>query len=306
MKPGPIREITEYAAAWTVLKGLGLLPRRTAVAIGKRVGLVLYRLAGGLRRTGLRNLEIAFPDSTLDERRRILRGAFSNVGRQLGEFSQLPKLRTPEDAFRTVRFENREVIMDAVASGRGVLSLTGHLGAWEISPVCLRLSGSPPINFLVRRLDNPRVEALAERYRTRCGNRTIDKSKAARPVLAALGRGEIVGILADLNTLDHEGVFVDFFGVPASTTGGLAAFALKTNAAVIPVHTRWDESEGRYVQTFEPELEVVRTGSRDEDVRVNTQAFTAIVERWIRANPDQWIWVHRRWKTRPPGEPGVY
>ena len=125
-------------------------------------------------------------------------------------------------------------------------------------------------------------------------------------MLAALARGEMVGILADLNTLEHEGVFVNFFGVPASTTAGLAVIALKTGSPVIPVHTRWDETEGRYVQTFEPELELIRTGSRDEDVLSNTQAFTAIIERWIREDPDQWIWVHRRWKTRPPGQPGIY
>lgn len=306
MKPGPVREFAEYAVAWTVLKGLGLLPRRIAVGFGKRVGLVLYRLSGGLRRTGRRNLEIAFPEKSVSERERILRGAFSNVGRQLGEFSQLPRLRNSADAYATVRFEDREIIMEAIASGRGVLFLTGHLGAWELSPFCLRLSGSPPINFLVRRLDNPRIEALADRYRTLVGNKTIDKAKAARPVLAALARGEMVGILADLNTLDHEGVFVDFFGVPASTTGGLAVFALKTGAAVIPIHTWWDEGEGRYVQRFEPELELVRTDSREEDIRVNTQRFTSIIEGWIRDNPDQWIWVHRRWKTRPPGEPGMY
>ncbi|MCC6744212.1 MAG: lysophospholipid acyltransferase family protein [Acidobacteria bacterium] len=306
MKPGPIREFVEYAAAWTALSALGLLPRRAAVTLGEWVGESGYRLARGLARTGRRNLEIAFPEKPLAERERILRGAFRNVGRQLGEFSQIPRLRTPEDARRTVRLENREIPLDVLASGRGVLFLTGHFGAWEISPICMRISGTPPVNFLVRRLDNPRLEALAERLRTRCGNRTIDKARAARPVLAALGRGEMVGILADLNTLDNEGVFVDFFGIPASTTGGLATFALKTNAAVIPVHTRWDEGERRYVQKFEPELEILRTGSRDEDIRANTQNFTSIVEGWIRANPDQWIWIHRRWKTRPPGEPGLY
>ena len=303
---GPIREFVEYAAAWAVLKALGLLPRRTALGLGKLVGLAAYRPAGGLKRSGRRNLEIAFPEMPSAERERILRAAFLNAGRQLGEFSQMPKLRTAEDAHRTVRFEGREMVMDTLAEGRGALFLTGHFGAWELSPYCLRLTGSPPVNFLVRRIDNPRVEALADRYRTLCGNRTIDKSKAARPVLAALARGEMVGILADLNTLEHEGVFVNFFGVPASTTAGLAVIALKTGAPVIPVHTRWDEKERRYVQTFEPELELIRTGSRDEDVLSNTQAFTAIIERWIREDPDQWIWVHRRWKTRPRGEASMY
>ena len=296
----------EYAAAWTLLKGLGLLPRRAAIAVGRGVGLTVYRLAGGLRHTGRRNLELAFPEKSADERERILRGAFANLGRQLGEFSQLPKLRTPEDAYRTIRFEGRDRVMDAIASGRGVLFVTGHLGAWEITPVCLRLSGSPPVNFLVRRIDNPRVEALAERYRTLCGNRTIDKRDAARPVLAALRKGEMVGILVDLNTLDHESVFVDFFGHEASTTPGLAVFALRTDAVVIPAFTYWDESEGRYVLHFYEPVEVTRTGSKADDIRDNTQRFTKVVEDFVREHPDQWLWIHKRWKTRPPGEPGIY
>lgn len=301
-----MKQLFEYIAAWTILKGLGLLPRRAARTVGRGVGLAVYRVAGGLRRTGRRNLEIAFPERPAEERERILRGAFANLGRQLGEFSQLPKLKTPEDAYRAVRFVNRGTAMEAVESGRGVLFLTGHMGAWELSPFSLRLSGSPPVNFLVRRIDNPRVEALAERYRTLCGNRTIDKRDAARPVLSALRRGEPVGILVDLNTLDREGVFVDFFGRQASTTPGLAVFALRTDAVVVPVFTYWDDAERRYVLHFYEPLDVVRTGDKDADIRENTQRFTRVVEEFVREHPDQWLWIHKRWKTRPPGEPGIY
>ena len=301
-----MKALLEYAAAWTILKGLGLLPRRTAVAAGRGIGLACYHVAGGLRRTGRRNLELAFPEKSDDERERILRGSFANLGRGLGEFSQLPKLKTPEDAYRTVRFEGRDRIMEAIASGRGVLFLTGHMGAWELKPFCLRLSGAPPVNFLVRRIDNPRVEALADRYRTLCGNRTIDKRNAARPVLAALKKGEMVGILIDLNTLDREGVFVDFFGRQASTTTGLATFALRTDAVVMPVFTYWDEREGRYVLHFYEPVEVVRTGSMEDDIRENTQRVTKVIEGFVREHPDQWLWIHKRWKTRPPGEPGIY
>jgi len=301
-----VKALLEYIAAWTILKGLGLLPRRVAIAVGRGIGLAVYRLAGGLRRTGRRNLELAFPEKPVEERERILRSAFANLGRQLGEFSQLPKLRTPEDAYRTIRFEGRDRIMDAIASGRGVLFLTGHTGAWELSAFCLRLSGSPPMNFLVRRIDNPRVEALAERYRALCGNRTIDKRDAARPVLAALRKGEMVGILVDLNTLDREGVFVDFFGREASTTSGPAVFALRTDAVVILAFTFWDEAEGRYVLHFYEPVEVTRTGSKEDDIRDNTQRFTKVVEAFVREHPDQWLWIHKRWKTRPPGEPGIY
>ena len=273
---------------------------------GRLIGFVVYRFASGLRRTGRTNLRLAFPGKSDDERERILRAAFANLGRGLGEFSQLPKLRTADDAYRTVRFVGRDRVLEAASSGRGVLFLTGHMGAWELGPFCLRLSGSPPVNFLVRRIDNPRAEAIADRYRTLCGNRTIAKGDAARPVLTALKRGEMVGILADLNTLEREGVFVDFFGIPASTTTGLAAFALKSNAILIPVFTYWDEAEHRYVIHFYEPIDLVRTGSKEDDVLVNTQRFTTVVEDFVREHPDQWLWIHKRWKTRPPGEPGVY
>lgn len=301
-----MKELLEYYAALTILKTLGVLPRRASLALGRLVGLTVYRLAGGLKRTGRTNLALAFPEKGEDERERILRGSFVNLGRGLAEFSRLPKLTTADDAYRAVRFVGRDGVMEAIASGRGVLFLTGHMGSWELGPVCLRLSGSPPVNFLVRRIDNPRVEAIADRYRTLCGNRTIPKAEAARPVLAAIRRGEMVGILADLNTLEREGVFVDFFGRPASTTTGLAGLALHSNAVVIPVFTYWDESEGRYVLHFHEPLELERTGSKDGDIRVNTQRFTRVIEDFVREHPDQWLWIHKRWKTRPPGEPSLY
>jgi KDO2-lipid IV(A) lauroyltransferase len=228
------------------------------------------------------------------------------MGRHLGEFSQMPKLKTPEDARRRLGFVNREIAEEAIGAGRGVLFVTAHVGAWELSPFCLSLSGTPPVNFLARRIDNPRVEAVAERYRTLHGNRQIDKRDAARPVLTALRRGEMVGLLADLNTLPHEGVFVDFFGLPASTTTGVAIFALRTDAVVLPAFTYWDAAQARYVLEFQRPLEVVRTGSKDDDVRANTQSFTTAIEDFIRRHPDQWIWIHKRWKTRPPDSPPLY
>lgn len=301
-----MKELVEYAAAWTILKGLGLLPRRGALWIGKLVGICAYRVAGGLKRTGRTNLALAFPEKSADERERILRNSFVNLGRGLGEFSQLPKLRTPEDAYRTMKFVNRDIIMKAIADGKGVLFLTGHLGAWELKPFCLHLSGSPRVNFLVRRIDNPRVERLVESYRTLCGNRAIDKKQAARATLSALAAGEMVGILIDLNTLDNEGVFVDYFGIPASTTTGLATFAARTEAAVVPAFTYWDDDERRYVLYFGEPVEVTRTGSKEDDILVNTQRFTSVVEQIVREHPDEWLWIHKRWKTRPPGEPPIY
>lgn len=293
----------QFVPAWLLLKALGLLPRRAALRCGVAVGRIAHRLAGGLRRTGLRNLELAMPELSAAERDRIVRGEFESLGRLLGAFSHLPKAR-PNDGF--LEYRGIEHLDWALARGRGVLFLTGHFGGWEVGPHRLRLDGYPPVNFLVRRIDNPLVERLADRYRTAPGNRTIDKRDAARPVLAALRRGEMVGILADLNALDSEGVFVDFFGIPASTTAGIAALALRSGAAVVPGFTLWDAPSGRYVLTFEEPVELARTGSKAEDIRANTARFAGIIEAAVRRAPDQWLWIHKRWKTRPPGSPGLY
>jgi KDO2-lipid IV(A) lauroyltransferase len=285
------------------VKALGLLPWGAALATGRAIGRVAYLLAGGLRRTGRRNLELAMPELDAEARARVLRGEFESLGRQLGAFSQFPKLK-PGDG--RIGYRGLEHLDAALAEGKGVLFLTGHLGGWELSCFCLHLDGYPRVNFLVRRIDNPLVEALAERYRTLRGNRSIDKREAARAVLTALRRNELVGILADINVTADEGVFVDFFGHEACMTTGVAVFALRTGAVVLPAYLPWEEAEGRYVLTFLPPVEVVRTGSTQDDVRENTQRFARAIEAMIRRHPEQWLWIHKRWKTRPPGEPDLY
>jgi Kdo2-lipid IVA lauroyltransferase/acyltransferase len=158
----------------------------------------------------------------------------------------------------------------------------------------------------VRPISNARVNELINHYRCLSGNRPIDKNKSARAILKVLAEGGTVGILADHNTALEEGVFVDFFGIPASTTSGLARLALRTDAAVVPGFLFWDESLGKYRLRFEPPVELARSGDEEADVRENTQRFTSVIERYVRAHPEQWLWVHKRWKTRPPGEPAIY
>ena len=182
---------------------------------------------------------------------------------------------------------------------------TGHIGAWELSSFALSLFGHP-LSFLVRRIDNPKIEVMIDRARTCRGNRTIGKRSAAREMLAILRAGETLGILVDLNTLDREGIFVDFFGRPASTTFMVAKLALRTGAAVLPVFAPWDRKRGRFLLKVDPPLSIERTGDEEEDVRRLTQQYTRIVEDYVRRYPDQWLWIHRRWKTRPEGEPEIY
>lgn len=296
----------EYALARLVLGVLGILPRPLAIAVGRAFGRIIYWLPGKLRRTGQRNLLIAFPDLSESERRRLLCGCFDSLGRLLGEFSQFPRA-TPESLRRMIDYDQVGLahLRDAEKNRRGVIFLTGHLGAWEL----LSFGWSAleyPISFLVRPIDNPRVEELIESVRTRFGNRAIDKKNAARESLRVLREGGTLGILSDLNTQTREGVFVPFFGKLACTTAGIATLALKTDAVVIPTCAVWDKERKRYFFHGDPPVELVRTGDRLRDVELNTARFAEAIERLVRRYPDQWLWIHRRWKTRPPGEEELY
>jgi KDO2-lipid IV(A) lauroyltransferase len=305
-KHGKLQIALEYALARTILSGLGLLPRSLAIAIGLSIGRLGYLLTGNLRRTGQRNLEIAFPDMIEAERKRLLRGCFANLGRLLGEFSQLPHT-TPEKLRRLIEYDEVGLahLREAEKNKRGVIFLTGHLGCWELHSFGWSAL-EYPISFLVRPLDNPRIEEMIEDIRTRFGNRAIDKQSAARQSLRVLREGGTLGILSDLNTQTREGVFVPFFGKLACTTAGIATLALKTDAVVIPTCAVWDKKRKRYFFHGDPPVELVRTGDHIKDIEVNTARFAAAVERMVRLYPDQWLWIHKRWKTRPPGEPELY
>jgi KDO2-lipid IV(A) lauroyltransferase len=168
-----------------------------------------------------------------------------------------------------------------------------------------------PMSMVIRRLDNPLVDAFVNRIRCLHGNRVLHKDDFARGLLQSMHRGDTVGILMDTNMTPPQGVFVPFFGTPACTASGLARIAAHSNAAVLPGFMLWEPARsssepGRYVLHFGPELHLQRTSDPAADALANTALFTATLESWIRRYPEQWLWVHRRWKTRPEGEPSLY
>lgn len=283
---------------------LGLLPRPVARFVGAGFARAAYAIRTPLQRTAIFNLQIAFPDWTEKQRRKVVRGMIRQVGWMAGEFSQFPKY-TRENIERIVILDGFENFDAARRRGKGVLFLTGHMSAWELAPYAQALYGHP-LHFLVRPVANRRVDALITEYRCRSGNQPIEKNRSARSILKVLGDGGTVGILADHNTTLEEGVFVDFFGIPASTTSGLARIALRTGAAVVPGFLSWDAQRRKYRLRFEPAIELVRTGNEELDVKENTQRFMRVIENYVRTYPDQWLWVHKRWKTRPPGEKPIY
>lgn len=275
-----------------------------ARSVGAVLGACCFRLLRRLREVGRQNLRLAFPAWTARERDRILGRVYRSLGWQLAEFCLMSGY-TLERAKAFIEYEGLDHYLAARAAGRGVLVVTGHLGAWELSSFFHSLAGYP-MGLVIRRLDNPLVDRFVNRIRCLHGNRVIHKDDFARKLISAMRAGETVGILMDTNMTPPQGIFVPFFGVEACTASGLAKVALKTGAAVLPGFLLWNEERGKYVLGFGTPLELIRTGDADADVRANTAAFTAVIEQAIRSEPDQWLWLHRRWKTRPPGEPGVY
>jgi Kdo2-lipid IVA lauroyltransferase/acyltransferase len=299
-----MRERIEYLAAWCGLKFLGILPRQAARFVGASCARAAYFLRPPLRRAAVFNLQLAFPEWTGAERNGAARRMIQQVGWMAAEFSQFPKY-TKANIERVVVLDGYENFDAARRHGKGVLFLTGHMSAWELAPFAQALYGNP-LHFLVRPIANARVDALINRYRCLSGNLPIEKNRSARAVLRVLADGGTVGVLSDHNTSLEEGVFVDFFGIPASTTSGLARLALRTDAAVVPGFLSWDRERRKYRLRFEPAVELSRTADEEQDVRENTQRFTRVIEDYVRAHPDQWLWVHKRWKTRPPGERPLY
>ncbi len=299
-----MRRKLEYAAAWPFLKVLGIMPRPVSRAVAISIGQLAYVFHFRLRQVGMRNLELAFPEKTEAQRRRILRGVFTSLGRELAELCQFPRY-TPENIDEVVMYDGLENYERAYARGKGVLFLTAHFGAWELSAFAHSLHGHQ-VNIVMRPMDNPYLDRLLQRYRTMHGNRVVPKDDFVRGLLAAMKAGETVGILMDTNMTPPQGVFVDFFGIQACTASGLARIAMRTDAAVVPGFTIWDESLGKYRLRFDPAVELAQTGNLEADIVANTQKFTKVIEDYVRKYPDQWLWVHRRWKTRPEGEKGLY
>ena len=299
-----MKEWIEYAAAWGILKGLGVLPRQLARSLAAGVVRFFYTLLPRLRKTAEVNLRIAFPGWTDAQRKAVVRGMLRNLGWMAAEFARFPKY-SKENIEQIVVLDGHDNFLKGQRRGKGVLYLTGHIGAWELSSFAHALYGFP-LHYMARRIDNARIDALVNDYRCLSGNRPIFKNESARVMLKVLKEAGTIGILADQNTMPQEAAFVDFFGKMASTTTGIARVALHTDAAVVPGYAIWDAPSRKYRLRFEPPVELIRTGDMECDVFENTQRFTKVIEEIIRKYPEQWVWVHGRWNTRPAGEPPLY
>jgi KDO2-lipid IV(A) lauroyltransferase len=288
----------EYFVATALVAGLRWLPRTAAQSLGFFAARLLDRAVPRLRRIARQNLRMAFPELDGHAHEAIVDGTFRTIGRLLLAVARFPSL-SPANIAQWIGYEGLENYEAAKQVGRGVLVATAHLGNWELSAFSHALM-TEPMNVMVRPLDNPLIDKLLESRRTLSGNRLIFKKDAARSVLRALKNNEAVGILIDQNTSASEGVFVNFFGTPACAGSGFVKLAYRAQAAVVPGFALWDSEKQRYILRFYPPIEL--TGDEIAD----TQRIHSFLEGVIRQYPDQWIWIHRRWKTRPPGEPTIY
>lgn len=298
----------EYLAARTLVGAIGAMPRGLAVSAATLVSRIGYRALGRLRRIAERNLELALPGTSPKQREAIVKGTFTNLGRMLADSSKFGSY-SREDLERLVRFDftsEQEAEHDRIrAARRGGILLSPHLGNWEML-VFAYSAMYEPISYLARPLDNPLIEEMTHETRTRFGNRPINKSNSVGEAVKVLREGNILGVLADVNAHPKEGVFVPFFGIEACTSAGPALLAMRTNAVIIPIACIWDESAESYRVVQGKVIEPAATGNREADILSTTAAFTNEVEKLVRNHPEQWLWIHKRWKTRPPGEKELY
>jgi KDO2-lipid IV(A) lauroyltransferase len=280
---------------WVVRVFARLCPRRPFLYEGRLLGRLAYHLDRRHRTIALQNYAVAFPEVSSKEAARLIKQTYGFFGFYLFDLlTCFPKF--PAGRMNHAEYEGLDHVEAAYARGKGVLFFTGHWGEWEIMAMAHGFKGYP-LGVIARRLDNPHLEHLLATLRTSTGNFVIEKRDGIRPILKALREGKGLAILIDQNVTTDERIFVDFFGKTASTTPALGLLKLKTDAALIPVFAL-PLPGNRYRFSYGPPVEVMPSGNRDADVLAITQACTNVIEQRIRENPEYWLWMHRRWKTR--------
>lgn len=295
----------EYWLFLCLYHALGAMPRRLALRAGAALAALVSVVLRKQRRIARINLGIAFPEKSEAERRAILRCSWRNLGRVAAEFCHLRWL-TPESVAEYVHFEDRAAwqrIIDACRHGAVVL--TAHFGNWELLAYAHGLMGHP-VTIVHRPLQNPLVDRFINDLRARAGTRHVRKKAAARDALRALRAGQLVVIPSDQNQTRRFGVFVDLFGVPASTTPGAARLAMHAGVSIVPAFLVRDGETDCHRLVVLPPIEPSRTADRDADILATTQRCSKVIEDMLRRHPEQWIWFHKRWRTRPEGEPRIY
>lgn len=270
-----------------------LVPYRCAVAAGGALGFIVYYLIPRERARAIAHLGQAFPSEGRPWIEQTARRSFVHLGKALLEVMTV----RPHTVSNLVEFQGLEKLEEARSRGKGVVYVTGHIGNWELMGAAIAASAS--VSVIAAPIEPEAVNALIVALRTRLGVRTILRSRpgAAKELIRVFRENRVLGILIDQDT-DVEGAFADFFGIRAWTPTAAAQMAIKFDAPVIfgYIHRGPDD---RHRISINGPLELVRTGDDDEDIKVNTALFTTMIEQAIRIHPEQWVWMHRRWRRQP-------
>lgn len=299
-----IRYFLEYVL---FLLFYSLIKNRTASGIyrlGKGIGTMLYHLSAQRRHIARINLDIAFGDTKDDqEKRRIAKQSMIQTAVTALQFlwvaqdtrERVHQLMDPES-------ENLELLEQCLARGKGVFFLIAHFGNWEVTGIHLGYRKISKVHTISRKLDNPYLEKFVMDLRSASGNTVFHKDESPRKIMRALKQNSCVGVMMDQNAGDW-GLFVDFFGKKASTPRSLAVLSYSTGAAILPLFCQ-PTQKGKYRAVYGPELVLEKTDDKQQDIIRWTAACEKMLEDKIRENPEAWMWIHRRWKARPPDENG--
>jgi len=289
-----------YVAFRALIFLAGLIPRKAWLSVFGFLGGLSYYLAAKSRQTAIANLTLAY-SKEMDARaiRSLAKKVFVMIGKNGADVIWLHRKTSREDFDHIRQVIGEEYLELAYQKGKGVIFLTAHLGAFELCATEMALRGYKPL-IIGTPMKDERLTKLLWQQRSKLGASAIERGKETVRLIKSLKAGGTLAILIDQDTR-VKSVFVDFFGKPCATPVGAAVLALKTGAAVVPVFLHLDSKNKQNVTCY-PEVELVRTGDEEQDIRINTQKFTSIIESEIRKHPEQWLWIHERWKTKPGQE----
>lgn len=274
---------------------LRFLPRRFSRLMADILGLIWFKVDARHRKITLENLNLALGSELSSREQQVMaKKIFKNIANILFELSWAHNLKT-RDLPRYFSLKGLEHLQRAHKKGRGVIALLCHIGNWELLGHGIALTGYSS-STLYRKLDSLPLERLIRGMREKHGTRMIPLKGASRKIDALLASGEVVGTLMDQSENWSRGVLVDFFGRPTCTTNGVASLIMRTKTTVVP--TFIVRKGNCHVMEFQPEIPLISTGDRIKDIEINTQNYVSAIEAIIRRYPEQWLWVHNRWKTK--------
>jgi len=297
-----MKQQIEYLLLKLLISVFRILPYPLALRLGASLGGGFHRLDRRHRLIALDNLRAAFKEEKTEaELEAIALGVYQNLGRSAVEVMRLSH-QTPAEIMAMTEIEGLEHYQAAKAENKGVILLGAHFGNWEWIPTALGIAGAP-MHIIVRPIDNPFIDRMIHALRERHGNTVLNKRTDTPEVIRLLRKGEAIGFLLDQNVGREKAIFVDYFGRPAGTNKALATIALRTGAPVVPMFVIRQKYGHKIV--IEKPMDLPRSGVLKDDLVEITRLFTNKIESYVRQYPEQWLWLHRRWKTRPPEEDGV-